>query len=85
MKLPQTMRVQGRVDIDRSWRRLALLTLVLSVAVTTSGCMVVKPVVGAGAAVAGAAVKTTVKATGAVVDAAVPDGDSTQGEPDSRK
>lgn len=52
-----------------------ILTLV--VAASATGCVVVKPVVGAGAAVAGAAVKTTTRATtataGAVADAIVPD------------
>lgn len=38
-----------------------------------AGCMVVKPVVGAGAAVAGTAVKTTARATGAAADAVIPD------------
>lgn len=52
--------------------------LALCALLGSTGCMVVKPVVGAGAAVAGAAVKTTAKATGAIVDAAVPDAEDEQ-------
>lgn len=53
--------------------RVVYFAVTLSGLAAAPGCMVVKPVVGAGAAVAGAAVKTTAKATGAVVDAAIPD------------
>ena len=52
--------------------RLSLLTLMC--AFSLSGCAVVA-VTGAAVSVAATAVKTTAKVAGAVVDAAIPDGD----------
>ena len=52
--------------------RLSLLALMS--AFTLSGCAVVA-VTGAAVSVAATAVKTTAKVAGAVVDAAIPDGD----------
>ncbi len=61
-----------RMSVKAHRRDALVLTLLVAVA-GAGGCMVVKPVVGAGAAVAGAAVKTTGAAAGAVADAVVPD------------
>lgn len=52
--------------------RLSLLALIC--AFTLSGCAVMA-VTGAAVSVAATAVKTTAKVAGAVVDAAIPDGD----------
>lgn len=63
-------------------KNTVLLVVGLAILGGLSGCIVVKPVVGAGAAVGSAAVKTTAKVTktaaGAVVDAAVPDSEKSE-------